>query len=90
MSPNAEPAPPPEDQRPITTSVTVSGTEAALIRELAAVLGRTPEALALKYAAGALKLPATTIGDSEFADWALFDGPADLAARAVGPSPKFG
>jgi hypothetical protein len=70
--------------------VTVSGTEAALIRELAAVLGRTPEALALKYAAGALKLPATTIGDSEFADWALFDGPADLAARAVGPSPKFG
>ncbi|MFB7619880.1 hypothetical protein [Kitasatospora sp. NPDC056181] len=69
-------------EQPIVASVTVSGTDAALLRELAAVLGRTPEALALEYAAGTLKLPAGTVGDSEFADWALFDGPHDLAERA--------
>ncbi|MFI5530081.1 hypothetical protein ACIA8O_16205 [Kitasatospora sp. NPDC051853] len=68
--------------RPITAQVTVTGPEAAALRELAAVLGRPAEALALEYVAGALKLPATSIGESEFADWALFDGPEDLAATA--------
>ncbi len=74
------PAVPPE--RPITAQVTVGGLEAAVLRELAAVLGRPAEALALEYAAGTLKLPTTTIGESEFADWTLFDGPPDLAAHA--------
>ncbi|MFD9597152.1 hypothetical protein ACFWA9_30970 [Kitasatospora sp. NPDC059973] len=53
-----------------------------MLRELAGVLGRPAEALALEYAAGTLKLPTTTIGESAFADWALFDGPPDLAAHA--------
>ncbi|MGW4646962.1 hypothetical protein [Kitasatospora sp. NPDC004289] len=69
--------PPP---RPITAAVTVTGPEAAALRELAAVLGRSAEALALEYTVGTLKLPATSIGESEFADWALFDGPEDLAS----------
>ncbi|MFE2728771.1 hypothetical protein [Kitasatospora sp. NPDC059327] len=79
-APAQPPAAPPE--RPITARVTVGGTEAAAPRELAAVLGRTAEALALEYAAGALKLPTTTIGESQFADWALFDGPSGLATQA--------
>ncbi|MFE2721495.1 hypothetical protein [Kitasatospora sp. NPDC059327] len=53
--------------------MTVGGTGAAALREPAAVLGRPAEALALEYAAGALKLPTTTIGESRFADWALFE-----------------
>ncbi|GAB2734229.1 hypothetical protein [Kitasatospora kifunensis] len=67
---------------PITAQVTVAGPEAAVLRELAAALGRPAEALALDYAAGTLKLPTTTIGESAFADWTLFDGPPDLAAHA--------
>lgn len=85
MSPDAEPAQPPE-QAPVTASVTVAGEEAALLRDLAAVLGRTPEDLAIAHAAGALLIPRTTIGESEFADWALFDGPPDLSAE-VSPDP---
>ncbi len=73
---------PPQEQRPITAQVLVSGLEAAALRELAAVLGRPAETLALEYAAGTLKLPSTSIGESEFADWAIFDGPEDLAAHA--------
>ncbi|MEV7026620.1 hypothetical protein [Kitasatospora sp. NPDC093558] len=81
MSSQGEAARPPHVEQPIVASVTVSGTDAALLRELAAVLGRTPEALALEYAAGTLKLPADVIGEGEFADWALFDGPHDLAVQ---------
>ncbi|MFE2728754.1 hypothetical protein [Kitasatospora sp. NPDC059327] len=80
MDGQAQPPATPQE-RPITAQVTVSGLEAAVLRELAAVLGRPAEALALEYAAGTLKLPTTTIGESEFADWALFDGPPDLAAH---------
>ena len=78
--PVAEPPPP---DRPITASVTVSGTDAAVLRDLAEVLVRTPEALALEYVAGLLKIPAEAIGaDPEFAEWGLFDGPSDLAESA--------
>ncbi|MFI9332655.1 hypothetical protein ACIGZJ_34620 [Kitasatospora sp. NPDC052868] len=78
-----EQAEPPRPQvRPITAQVTVTGLEAAVLCELAGVLGRSPEALALEYAAGTLKLPTSSIGESEFADWALFDGPPDLATHA--------
>ncbi|MGW6915350.1 hypothetical protein ACWGB8_16265 [Kitasatospora sp. NPDC054939] len=80
MGEQAEPVQP--DARPITAQVTVAGREAAMLRELAHVLGRPAEALALEYAVGSLKLPTTAIGGSEFADWALFDGPPDLASRA--------
>ncbi|MGW2398126.1 hypothetical protein ACWCYY_16420 [Kitasatospora sp. NPDC001664] len=69
-----------EQLRPITAQVTVTGPDAAVLRELAAVLGRPAEVLALEYTTGTVKLPTTTIGESEFADWALFDGPEDLAS----------
>jgi len=73
------PAPPP-DQAPITAQVTVTGAEAALLRDLAAVTGRSPQDLALQYAAGALVLPPA---DRAPVEWAVFDdGPADLAGRS--------
>ncbi|MBV6700121.1 hypothetical protein [Kitasatospora aureofaciens] len=90
MGSQGEPARPPHVEQPIVASVTVSGTDAAFLRELAAVLGRTPQALALEYATGALKLPADAIGESEFADWALFDGPHDLAEKTKGALPGRG
>lgn len=66
----------------ITANVTVTGPRAALIRDLAAVLGRTPEALAIGWAAGSLVLPETPVGEVVSADeWGLFNGPTDLAAR---------
>ncbi|MFE4512730.1 hypothetical protein ACFRMQ_00840 [Kitasatospora sp. NPDC056783] len=76
MTPQSEPAPEPPE-RPITASVTVSGSEAQILRDLAAVLGRTPEELAIEHAAGVLPIPSEPI-----VDWALFDGPSDLAADA--------
>ncbi|MEV7783180.1 hypothetical protein [Kitasatospora sp. NPDC088351] len=77
MSPQSEPAPEPPAQPSITASITVSGVEAQILRDLAAVLGRTQEELAIEHAAGVLPIPAEPL-----ADWALFDGPPDLAARA--------
>ncbi|MEV8328063.1 hypothetical protein [Kitasatospora sp. NPDC056731] len=77
MSPQSEPAPEPPAQPPITASVTVSGVEAQILRDLAAVLGRTPEELAIEHAAGLLPIPTKPL-----VDWALFDGPPDLAASA--------
>ncbi|MBH1936036.1 hypothetical protein I5Q34_17465 [Streptomyces sp. AV19] len=77
----AQPPPdavPPEPQA-ITANVLLTGDTAAAIRQLAAVEGRTPESLALQYAAGALTIPAEPIDAS---DWGFFDGPSDLAARA--------
>ncbi|MFD4400029.1 hypothetical protein [Kitasatospora sp. NPDC058478] len=76
MSPQSEPAPEPPPP-PITASVTVSGVEAQILRDLAAVLGRTPEELATEHAAGLLPIPAKPLVDR-----ALFDGPPDLAAGA--------
>ncbi|MHB6912777.1 hypothetical protein [Streptomyces sp. DB-54] len=73
---------PPEVGSEITASVTVTGSTAALLRELAGVLGRTPEALAIEWAAGSLHLPSTPVGEAVPPDsWALFDGPPDLSAR---------
>ncbi|MFJ2191619.1 hypothetical protein ACIOJE_27420 [Kitasatospora sp. NPDC087861] len=77
MSPQSEPAPEQPEQPSITASVTVSGAEAQILRDLAAVLGRTPEDLAIEHAAGLLPIPAEPL-----ADWSLFDGPSDLAAGA--------
>ena len=73
---------PPDSHAEITASVTVTGSRAALLRDLTAVLGRTPEALAIEWAAGTLKLPTTAVGETlPPDDWGLFDGPPDLAAR---------
>ncbi|MFC0601191.1 hypothetical protein [Streptomyces palmae] len=70
------------EESAITAQVTVTGGHAVLIRDLAAVLGRTPEALAVEWAAGALTVPAGTVGDSlRPGDWGLFDGAEDLAQR---------
>jgi hypothetical protein len=41
----------------ITASVMAAGVVADIIRDLAAVEGRTPEALALEWAAGTLVIP---------------------------------
>ncbi|KJY35960.1 hypothetical protein VR45_12750 [Streptomyces sp. NRRL S-495] len=55
--------------------------EAQILRDLAAVLGRTPEELAIEHAAGVLPIPSEPP-----ADWGLFDGPPDLAARGHRPA----
>ncbi|MEV8328055.1 hypothetical protein [Kitasatospora sp. NPDC056731] len=84
MTPQPQPAPEPPAQPPITASVTVSGVEAQILRDLAAVLGRTPEELAIEHAAGVLPIPAEPL-----VGWALFDGPPDLAALVTWPpSPR--
>ncbi|MFD0308073.1 hypothetical protein [Streptomyces sp. NPDC127119] len=71
---------PPEEPQPIRAGVTVSGAMAGILRDLAALDGRTPEALAIEWAAGKLVIPEGTVGDA-VDDWALFDGPPDLASR---------
>jgi hypothetical protein len=72
--------PSPEHGPPITASVTVTGAVADIIRDLAAVEGRSPEALALEWAAGTLVIPPTEPFDVE--KWAFDDGgPADLSSR---------
>ncbi|MEJ8654726.1 hypothetical protein WKI65_43510 [Streptomyces sp. MS1.AVA.3] len=82
MSDQPADVPTPFEQE-IRASVTVSGTRAALLRDLASVLGRTPESLAVEWAAGSLVIPTAPIGESFGPeDWGLFDGPEDLAGRA--------
>ncbi|WP_455352673.1 hypothetical protein [Streptomyces sp. SYSU K217416] len=76
-----QPAEPPQDEK-ITASVTVTGPRAAILRDLAAVLGRTPEELIEEWATGSLSIPSEPIGeDPRVPEWGLFDGPADLAAH---------
>jgi hypothetical protein len=71
---------PPYDE--ITARVTVTGSQAALLRDLSAVLGRTPESLAVEWAAGALIIPSEPTGeDTRVPDWGLFDGPSELSAH---------
>ncbi|MEN8651139.1 hypothetical protein ABCR94_10960 [Streptomyces sp. 21So2-11] len=78
---NDQPAEPPQDEQ-ISANVTVSGSRASLLRDLAAVLGRTPEALIGEWATGSLTIPSEPIGDDpRVPEWGLFDGAADLAAR---------
>ncbi|MEV4739515.1 hypothetical protein [Streptomyces sp. NPDC049555] len=70
-------APPTPSEPDITANVTVTGSRAALLRDLAAVLGRTPESLAIEWAAGSLVIPTATIGETLGEDgWGLFDGPS--------------
>jgi hypothetical protein len=76
MNPNAEPAEPPAD-RPITASEPVSGEIASILRDMSAILGRTPEELAIDYAAGVLKIPT----EPYTGEWGFFDGPPDLASN---------
>ncbi|MGW1838523.1 hypothetical protein [Streptomyces sp. BBFR2] len=72
----------PSGDREIIAGAAVTSSRAALLRDLAAVLGRTPEALAAEWAAGTLPVPTTPVGDQvPPARWGLFDGPADLSAR---------
>ncbi|MEU5597861.1 hypothetical protein [Streptomyces sp. NPDC020298] len=71
---------PPQDPEPIQAHVTVSGAMAGVLRDLAALDGRTPEALAIEWAAGKLVIPEGTVGDA-VEEWGLFDGPPDLASR---------
>ncbi|MFL4497010.1 hypothetical protein ACJ6WD_38075 [Streptomyces sp. VTCC 41912] len=74
---------PPEEGRSITAHVTATGQTADYIRELAALTGRTPEAVAVQWAAGQVAVPGTSLADDpDVPDWpALFDGPADLSER---------
>lgn len=72
------PAPPPEPV-PITALVTVTGVKAQLLRDLAAVSGRSPEELALEYAAGKIVLPGA---DLQPVQWVVFEGAEDLAERS--------
>ncbi|MGP3949720.1 hypothetical protein [Streptomyces sp. 7N604] len=67
----------PEDS--ITAQVTVSGAVADILRDLAAIDGRTPEEMVQEWVAGRVVIPA---GPASAEDWELFDGPADLSARA--------
>lgn len=54
---------------------------AGILRDLAALDRRNPEALAIEWAAGRLVVPEGTVGEA-VDDWGLFDGPPDLASRA--------
>ncbi|GAB2717330.1 hypothetical protein [Kitasatospora kifunensis] len=56
---------PPEDETPITVTVTVAGHDAAVIRSLARTLKRQPEELAVEHAAGVLPLPEEPYGEVE-------------------------
>jgi hypothetical protein len=79
------PALPSEEGEPsITVHVTATGQAADYLRELAAVLGRTPESLAILWAAGKVTVPDTPLGiDPDVPEWPeLFEGPADLSERA--------
>lgn len=58
----------PPEPPTITAHVTVTGEAAELLRDLAAVAGRSPEELALEYATGKLVLPTT----DQPVEWALF------------------
>ncbi|GAA0912800.1 hypothetical protein [Streptomyces thermoalcalitolerans] len=71
---------PPELPQPLQARITVSGATAGVLRDLAAVEGRNPEALAVEWATGKLVIPDTAVGDA-IDDWGLFDGPPDLASR---------
>ncbi|WP_157531929.1 MULTISPECIES: hypothetical protein [unclassified Kitasatospora] len=54
--------------------------EAQILRDLASVLGRTPEELAIEHAAVILPIPTEPV-----AGWSVFDGPPNLAAGADQP-----
>ncbi|MBF9069631.1 hypothetical protein [Streptacidiphilus fuscans] len=68
----------PPEPPTITAHVTVTGEAAELLRDLAAVAGRSPEELALEYATGKLVLPTT----DQPVEWAVFEGPTDLSERS--------
>lgn len=72
----------PTGDRQIIAGTAVTSSRAALLRDLAAVLDRTPETLTTEWAAGTLPIPTTPIGDQlPPTQWGLFDGPTDLSAR---------
>jgi len=81
--PDQPPNLPPNEGRRITAHVTATGDTAEYIRELAAVSGRTPEQVAIQWAAGLVVIPDTPLGvDPEVPEWpVLFDGPEDLSER---------
>jgi rhodanese-related sulfurtransferase len=79
MSPADAAAQPPHITEPITAQVTVSGAIADILRDLAAIDGRTPEEMVQERVAGRVVIPA---GPASAEDWELFDGPADLSARS--------
>ncbi|MCD9146036.1 hypothetical protein [Streptomyces albireticuli] len=78
--------PPAEGRASITASVTVVGETAEFLREYAAMTGRTPEEATILWVAGKVVVPPETpLGqDPRVGDWALFDGPEDLAERSHG------
>lgn len=59
----------------------MAGSQAALLRDLSAVLSGTPESLTTEWAAGALPIPSEPTGeDPRVPDRGLFDGPSELSA----------
>ena len=72
------PALPPEPV-PTTALCTVTGVKAQLLRDLAAVSGRSPEELGLEHAAGRIVLPEA---DRPPVEWTVFEGAEDLAERS--------
>ncbi|MFH8350284.1 hypothetical protein [Streptomyces sp. NPDC018045] len=76
---------PPEDGTGITAHVTATGATADYLRQLAAVTGQSPEALAIQWAAGQVVVPDTALGDDPAAvpDWpTLLDGSPDLSEHS--------
>ncbi|GCD47872.1 hypothetical protein [Streptomyces paromomycinus] len=84
MSDQPPPELPPEDGPSITVHVTATGATADYLRQLAAVTGQSPQALAIQWAAGQVLVPETAFGDDPAVpDWpALFEGPPDLSEHA--------
>ncbi|MFH9862338.1 hypothetical protein [Streptomyces sp. NPDC017202] len=70
----------PGENQPFQACVTDPDTMAGILRDLAALDGRTPQELAAERAAGSLVIPEGTVADA-IGDWGLFDGPPRLASR---------
>lgn len=84
------PAPPPDhaaQRDDVTVTLTYTGAQAEVLRTLALLEGRTPEAVALDRIARGIPLTfSSPLGEDSGAmaalSRAMFDGPTDLASRS--------
>lgn len=86
-APTSPPDPGPSPEDAVTVTLTYTGAQAEVLRTLARLEGSTPEEVALNHIARGIPLAfSSPLGqDSEAMATltsAMFDGPADLAARA--------